>query len=129
MTRMCQAESRSGATPPAYVERRGVCTPDPAPDVLRLLARSRRSAPLGAERRDQDLHPAPQRVELDTVRPHGLRHFAATRLLVAGVPVRTVSGRLAHANAATTLGVYAHLVEQSDRDAAEMLSALVNRRD
>jgi integrase len=68
-----------------------------------------------------------KRVGLDMVRLHDLRHFAATRLLVAGVPVRTVSGRLGHANAATTLGVYAHFVEQSDRDAAEKLSALVHR--
>lgn len=68
-----------------------------------------------------------KRVGLDTVRLHDLRHFAATRLLVAGIPVRTVSGRLGHANAATTLGVYAHFIDQSDRDAAEKLSALINR--
>jgi len=68
-----------------------------------------------------------KRVGLNTVRLHDLRHFAATRLLVAGIPVRTVSGRLGHANAATTLGVYAHFVAQSDRDAAEKLSALINR--
>ena len=33
---------------------------------------------------------------------HDLRHLHATQLLAAGVPVRTVSGRLGHANAATT---------------------------
>jgi integrase len=63
---------------------------------------------------------------LDGVRLHDLRHFAATRLLAAGVPVRTVSGRLGHSNAATTLGVYAHFVEESDRDAAAKLGALVS---
>jgi len=63
--------------------------------------------------------------KLPTVRLHDLRHFAATRLLAAGVPVRTVSGRLGHSNAATTLGVYAHFVEESDREAAAMLGALV----
>ena len=62
---------------------------------------------------------------LNDVRLHDLRHFAATRLLAAGVPVRTVSGRLGHANAATTLGVYAHFVEESDRDAAAKLGALL----
>lgn len=62
---------------------------------------------------------------LNNVRLHDLRHFAATRLLAAGVPVRTVSGRLGHANAATTLGVYAHFVEESDRDAAAKLGALL----
>lgn len=62
---------------------------------------------------------------LGTVRLHDLRHFAATRLLAAGVSVRTVSGRLGHANAATTLGVYAHFVEESDREAAATLGALL----
>ena len=65
-----------------------------------------------------------KRVGLETVRLHDLRYLAATRL-VAGVPVRTVSGRLGHANAATTLGVYAHFVEQSDQEAAEKLGALL----
>lgn len=68
-----------------------------------------------------------RRAELPNVRLHDLRHFAATRLLAAGVPVRTVSGRLGHANAATTLGVYAHFVEESDREAAAKLGALVSR--
>lgn len=67
-----------------------------------------------------------KQVGLDAVRLHDLRHFAATRLLAAGVPVRTVSGRLGHANAATTLGVYAHFVEESDRDAATKLELLLS---
>jgi len=62
---------------------------------------------------------------LPSVRLHDLRHFVATRLLAAGVPVRTVSGRLGHANAATTLGVYAHFLEPSDRDAADALGAVL----
>lgn len=66
-------------------------------------------------------------VKLDNVRLHDLRHFAATSLLAAGVPVRTVSGRLGHANAATTLGVYAHFVEASDKSAAVILGGLVQR--
>ncbi len=69
-----------------------------------------------------------KQVGLDTVRLHDLRHFAATRLLAAGVPVRTVSGRLGHANATTTLGVYAHFVEESDRDAAAKASASIDHR-
>jgi integrase len=64
-------------------------------------------------------------IGLDLVRLHDLRHFTATRLLSEGVPVRTVSGRLGHANAATTLGVYAHFVEESDRDAAEKIGSIL----
>jgi integrase len=66
-----------------------------------------------------------KQVGLEGVRLHDLRHFAATRMLAAGVPVRTVSGRLGHANAATTLGVYAHFVDASDRDAAAILGGFV----
>jgi integrase len=66
-------------------------------------------------------------VGLKTVRLHDLRHFTATRLLARGIPVRTVSGRLGHSNAATTLGVYAHFVAESDRDAAETIGSVLRR--
>ena len=58
------------------------------------------------------------------VRLHDLRHFAATRMITAGVPVRTVSGRLGHANPATTLSVYTHFVEASDQAAALVMGNL-----
>jgi integrase len=66
-------------------------------------------------------------VGLGRVRLHDLRHFTATRMLGAGVPVRTVSGRLGHANAATTLDVYAHFIEESDKEAADKLGALLTK--
>jgi integrase len=62
----------------------------------------------------------------ENMRLHDLRHFAATRLIAAGVPVRTVSGRLGHANPSTTLSVYSHFVEASDRDAAVVMGGLVS---
>jgi integrase len=64
-------------------------------------------------------------VGLNSVRLHDLRHFAATQLLAAGVPVRTVSGRLGHANPATTLNVYAAWLQESDQVAATVLSDLL----
>jgi integrase len=63
---------------------------------------------------------------LQGVRLHDLRHLHATQLLAAGVPVRTVSGRLGHANAATTLNVYAHFLEASDRGAADVIGGLLD---
>ncbi|MGH8985773.1 MAG: tyrosine-type recombinase/integrase [Acidimicrobiia bacterium] len=57
------------------------------------------------------------------VRLHDLRHYVATRLLAAGVPITTVAGRLGHARSATTLNVYGHFAP-SDRDAAKVLSGL-----
>ena len=59
------------------------------------------------------------------VRLHDLRHFVASQLLGAGVDVRTVAGRLGHRNASTTLNVYAHFLEQSDRAAADVMGRLI----
>jgi integrase len=59
------------------------------------------------------------------VRLHDLRHFTATRLLDAGVPVKTVSGRLGHARPATTLNVYAHFIPATDRVAADVIGGLL----
>ncbi|MHB8334201.1 MAG: site-specific integrase [Acidimicrobiales bacterium] len=61
----------------------------------------------------------------DNMRLHDLRHFTATRLMAAGVPVRTVSGRLGHANPSTTLSVYSHFVEASDQIAAGVMGGLL----
>jgi integrase len=64
----------------------------------------------------------------DNVRLHDLRHFAATRLMAAGIPVRTVSGRLGHANPSTTLSIYTHFVEASDQDAAMVMGKLLAKK-
>ncbi len=47
-------------------------------------------------------------------RLHDLRHWAATTAITSGHDVRTVAGRLGHANAAMTLRVYAHVVQSAD---------------
>ena len=65
---------------------------------------------------------------IEGVRLHDLRHFTATQLLAAGVPVKTVAGRLGHSNAATTLNVYAHALEASDVDAAHLLGRIMNQQ-
>lgn len=65
---------------------------------------------------------------LECVRLHDLQHFAATQMLVSGIPVKTVAGRLGHANVATTLNVYAHALESADLQAAEILSQIMDER-
>jgi integrase len=49
---------------------------------------------------------------------HGLRHFAATTLAGSGLGVRTIAGRLGHANPSVTLRTYAHFLDVADREAA-----------
>lgn len=60
------------------------------------------------------------------VRFHDLRHYGATMLLDAGMPVAEVSNRLGHANTTTTLNIYAHSAEGRDREAAAMMGKLLD---
>ena len=59
------------------------------------------------------------------VRLHDLRHFQATMLLAGGVPLKNVSARIGHANASTTLNIYAHALESHDEGAADLIGNLL----
>jgi integrase/predicted nucleotidyltransferase len=61
-----------------------------------------------------------------TWRLHDLRHWTATTAITSGHDVRTVAGRLGHANPAMTLRVYAHAVEGADRALASELGDVLN---
>ena len=56
---------------------------------------------------------------------HELRHFAATTAIASGADVRTVAGRLGHADPSVTLRVYSHALEQRDRELAGLLGQTV----
>jgi integrase len=62
---------------------------------------------------------------LPSFRLHDLRHFMATQMLAAGVPV-VVSQRLSHARPSTTLNFYAHAIPGGDRAAADRLAAILS---
>lgn len=62
---------------------------------------------------------------LPRIRLHDLRHTHATILLKAGVPVKVVSERLGHANAAFTITVYQHVMPGMQADAATLFSDLI----
>jgi integrase len=66
-----------------------------------------------------------QRAGLAHFRLHDLRHFMATTMLAAGVPVPVVSERLCHARTSTTVNIYAHAMPGADRDAANLLADIV----
>jgi integrase len=59
-------------------------------------------------------------------RLHDLRHWSATTAISGGTDVRTVAGRLGHANPAMTLRVYAHAVDAADRTLGEQLGELLD---
>lgn len=64
-------------------------------------------------------------LELPLIPLHGLRHTAATLLISQGVDIRTVSGRLGHADTSTTLNVYAEYLKELDRTASDKLENLL----
>ena len=60
------------------------------------------------------------------VRLHDLRHFMVSSLLDAGIALPTVAGRAGHADGGrTTLSVYGHRIDESDRMAAEVMERLL----
>ncbi len=62
---------------------------------------------------------------LPPMRFHDLRHTSDSILLNQGVPVITVSGRLGHAKASITLGIYGHLIPTMQTEVEEMIDDLV----
>jgi len=52
---------------------------------------------------------------------HGLRHTAATMLINQGLPAKSISGRLGHADIGTTYNIYGHYLKSADREAADRL--------
>lgn len=64
------------------------------------------------------------RVGLDDVRHHDVRHHMASVLLAAGIDPKTVAGRLGHTRVATTTDLYADAMPAPDRAAADVLANL-----
>lgn len=90
-----------------------------------LIFATRRGTPIRGRKVVED-HLAPLLARLGIPRAglHAFRHANATELLRAGVPLRTVSARLGHADVTTTLRVYAHAVSADDARAASSAAAI-----
>ena len=54
---------------------------------------------------------------------HDLRRANATVMIAEGVDVKTAQQRLGHSDVRMTLGLYARVMDQADRDASEALAA------
>jgi integrase len=67
--------------------------------------------------------------DLPRVRFHDLRHSNVSLLLSAGVPLKTVSARVGHANQAVTARVYSHLLPGDLDLATEVLERLLREED
>ena len=70
---------------------------------------------------------APEAEQLPEITLHGLRHTSATLLIAQNIDIRTVSGRLGHANCTTTMNIYAHVLKKQDEIAAASLGNLFQK--
>jgi integrase len=62
--------------------------------------------------------------------PADLRHFHATQLLDAGVPVPTVATRVGHSDGTTTMKmIYAHRTRRADEHAAAVVADIFAAHD
>jgi|SRR5687768_17472963 len=80
--------------------------------------------PIHPQRLTEQFGKARKAAGIPTGTLHVLRHTAATLALTEGVPVHIVAARLGD-DPNTVLSTYAHLLPQSDEQAADMVAALL----
>lgn len=62
---------------------------------------------------------------LPHITPHSFRHMAATYLISSGTDLRTVAGKLGHANSTTTQIVYSHLLKSAEKETADKMESFL----
>ncbi len=74
------------------------------------------------------LHKLLSKYDLPIVSLHSLRHTNASIMIANGADIRTVSGRLGHSQTSTTLNIYAHLLQDANERAADIVSDVLYKR-
>ena len=93
-------------------------------DGLGLLFANRRGRPFSANKlREKKLRPLLVSLGIPLAGFHAFRHGVATTLIDRGASITTVGAQLRHSDPRITLGLYAHVVPQSQRDAVEGLAS------
>src|SRR5712671_803160 len=91
-----------------------------------LLFVNRRGRPFSANKlREKQLHPLLVKLGIPRGGFHSMRHGAASALLADGATPAVVQRQLRHSDARITLGLYAHVVGDQQRDAVENRSARI----
>jgi integrase len=73
------------------------------------------------------LHPVLRKLGIPTANAglHAFRHGLATALVEASAPISVLQTQMRHADVATTLRIYTHVIQQSQRDAMEEIGQSV----
>ncbi len=64
---------------------------------------------------------------LPPISPHAFRHMSATYLIAAGTDIRTVSGKLGHAQTSTTVNIYSHLLKSAEQETANTMETFLQQ--
>jgi integrase len=121
-------------SPKTRAGRRVICISQDLADVLRRLGSPRSGTvfttklgtPLDPEKVVQrQLRPLLKRLEIAGGGLHGFRHFNATMMDSASVPMKIRQTRLGHSSSQTTLQLYTHALNAEDRKAAVSLSKCI----
>jgi len=108
------------------VDRAKLCGVDLAADAFVLSEWPDGTKPFRPDKATAAFRALRAKAGLDTARLHDLRHFVATQMIGAGHDIRTVAGRLGHANPSTTLNIYSAFLTEKDRAAADDLGHLLD---
>jgi integrase len=93
---------------------------------FRLLFANRRGRPFSANKlREKKLRPLLLSLGITLAGFHAFRHGVATTLIDRGASITTVGAQLRHSDPRITLGLYAHVVPQSQREAVDGLAQLL----
>jgi len=97
---------------------------DPGTLDLGLVFTQNSGAPYGPRQVQKAFKAILSIAGLPEMRFHDLRHTAATHMLANGIDLLTVSRRLGHSRASTTLDTYAHMVPGTQEKAAAVMDEI-----
>lgn len=96
------------------------------PNPLRLLFPNQANRPYTANRVVQrKLWPILDKVGIPRCGLHAFRHTMSSLLVEDGAPATVAQAQLRHADARTTLGIYSHVIGDSQRRAVEKIAAIL----
>ena len=80
--------------------------------------------PLDDKRPNRNLKSILNKLGIDPLKFHGLRHTYATRLFEAGVPPKTVQVLMGHYDISITMDIYTHVMESTKLEAVDKLNEI-----
>ena len=82
--------------------------------------------PYSANRlRERKLHPVLAKLGIIQTGFHAFRHAVASELIDSGAPITVVQTQMRHSDPRITLGIYGHVIPQSQRAAIESLAGSI----